>query len=85
MPAIDTLRYARKLREAGVPADQAEAMSDALASELVERVTTKGDLVNAVELLRTKLERGFRVVQLMAGVTLALVVAIFLWLLFGDG
>ena len=32
---IDTLRYARRLKEAGVTPEQAEAMADALAEEFV--------------------------------------------------
>ena len=42
--AIDTLRYARRLKDAGVPAEQAEAMADAIGAELVEQLATKADL-----------------------------------------
>ena len=42
--AIDTLRYARRLKNAGVPADQAEAMADAIGAELVDQLATKADL-----------------------------------------
>ena len=42
--AIDTLRYARRLKDAGVPAAQAEAMADAIGAELVEQLATKADL-----------------------------------------
>ena len=41
--AIDTLRFARKLERAGLPADQAEAMVTALGEELTERLATKAD------------------------------------------
>ena len=34
--AINPLRFARRLKDAGVPAAQAEAMVDALGEELVE-------------------------------------------------
>lgn len=34
--AIDTLRYARRLKAAGVPDHQAEEMDDALGNELVD-------------------------------------------------
>lgn len=74
--AIDTLRYARKLKEAGVPPDQAEAMADAIGSELVEQLATKTDLKASVDLLRTDLGGAIRLLQWMLGFTLAFVVAI---------
>lgn len=43
--AIDTLRFARKLKQAGVPDDQAEAMASALGEELTEHLATKADLL----------------------------------------
>ena len=43
--AIDTLRFARKLKQAGVPDDQAEAMASALGEELTEHLATKSDLL----------------------------------------
>ena len=42
--AIDTLRYARRLKDAGVPHEQAEAMADAIGSELTVQLVTKADL-----------------------------------------
>ena len=53
---IDTLRYARRLKEAGVAPAQAEAMADALADELVPNLVTRADLGGAV----SKLEAGFK-------------------------
>ena len=52
---IDTLRYARRLKEAGVAPAQAEAMADALAVELVPNLVTKTDLGNAVSELKADL------------------------------
>ena len=52
---IDTLRYARRLKEAGVAPAQAEAMADALAVELVPNLVTKTDLGNAVSMLKADL------------------------------
>ena len=49
---IDTLRYARRLKEAGVAPEQAEAMADALAVEFVPNLVTKTDLGNAVSELK---------------------------------
>lgn len=42
--AIDTLRYARRLKGAGIAPEQAEAMSEALSAELVQNLVTKPDL-----------------------------------------
>ena len=52
---IDTLRYARRLKEAGVAPAQAEAMADALAVELVPNLVTKADLGNTVSELKADL------------------------------
>ena len=69
---IDTLRYARRLRDAGVPAEQAEAMADAIGSELVENLATKSDLDNAV----TEIRDTLLLLKWMIGFILAFVVAI---------
>ena len=45
---IDTLRYADRLKEAGLEPGQAEAMSRALNDELTERLVTRTDLDDAV-------------------------------------
>ena len=42
--AVNPLRYARRLKAAGVPEHQAEEMADALGNELVEQIATKDDL-----------------------------------------
>ena len=46
---IDTLRYADRLKAAGVETHQAEAMSRALNDELAGSVATKQDLDRAVD------------------------------------
>ena len=43
--AIDTLRFARKLKQAGLPDEQAEAVAAALGEELTEHLATKADLL----------------------------------------
>lgn len=60
---IDTLRYANRLREAGVEAGQAEAMAHAINDELSVGVATRDDvhanernLGHAMAELRAKLE-----------------------------
>lgn len=76
--AIDTLRYARRLRDAGVPAEQAEAMADAIGSELVENLATKADLDTAV----AEIKGTLLLLKRMVGFVLAFVVAI-AWGVFG--
>ena len=49
---IDTLRYARRLKEEGVAPAQAEAMADALAVELVPKVAAKTGLGDAISELK---------------------------------
>ena len=53
---IDTLRYANRLKNAGVDPGQAEAMSRALNDELIEGLVTKADLNNAVSELGGKID-----------------------------
>lgn len=53
--AIDTLRYARRLKDAGVPTEQAEAMADAIGSELVVQLVTKTDLEVAIAGLEARI------------------------------
>ena len=53
---IDTLRYANRLKNAGVDPGQAEAMSRALNDELTEGLVTKTDLDNAVSELGGKID-----------------------------
>ncbi|MCY4284282.1 MAG: hypothetical protein OXC65_02945 [Thiotrichales bacterium] len=49
---FDTLRYARRLEEAGVEPRQAEAMANALAVEFVPNVATRIDLGSLVSELK---------------------------------
>ena len=51
---FDTLRYARRLNEAGVAPKQAEAMADALAGEFVPNLVTNSDLGAAISALETR-------------------------------
>jgi DnaJ-domain-containing protein 1 len=49
---FDTLSYARRLRQAGVPEQQAEAMADATRELVVQDVATKADLAGLEQRLR---------------------------------
>ena len=42
--ALDTLAYSRRLRQAGVPEEQAEVHAEALAAVVTETLATKQDL-----------------------------------------
>lgn len=58
--AIDTLRFARNFKQAGLPEDQAEALATALGDELTEHLATKGDLqLLKAEMLPLKWMAGF--------------------------
>ena len=51
--AFDTLSYARRLKQAGVPDTQAEAMADATRELLDSDLATKGDIAAVTtELMR---------------------------------
>jgi hypothetical protein len=76
---IDTLRFANRLKAAGVQDDQAEAMSGAFNDELAGGVATKDDLGRAVAELKaeitkvdTKLETQGRYVFLVLALIAAL-------------
>src|SRR5437870_11085074 len=56
---FDTLSYARRLRQAGVPEAQAEAMADATRELVMQDVATKGD-VTALRSDIAGLEQRFR-------------------------
>src|SRR5213078_4507309 len=52
---LDTLEYAKKLKTAGVPAEQAEAQATALGDALAQSVAFRGDLVSLENNLSTKM------------------------------
>ena len=54
---IDTLRYADRLKAAGVETRQAEGMSRALNDELASGVATKQDLNRAVDELKGEIAK----------------------------
>ena len=60
---IDTLRYADRLKAAGVETRQAEAMSRALNDELASRIATSQDLDQAVGVLKGELDQAVVVVR----------------------
>ena len=57
MIALDTLAYARRLRQAGFSEEQAEAQAEALAAVMVESLATKSDLQELELRLETRFAR----------------------------
>lgn len=55
MVAFDTLRYAKKLRAAGLSEPLAEAHAEALGEAVRDSLVTKADLNEAVEKLRSEM------------------------------
>jgi hypothetical protein len=53
--ALDTLGYAKRLREKGVPPDQAEAHAEAARDFIMVELVTKTDLNEALERWSLKL------------------------------
>jgi hypothetical protein len=76
---LDTLKYAKKLQEAGFTSPQAEAQAQALWEAIEGTVATKDDL----SLLRQEMEARFRLQSWMIGFNLALTVAVLLKLFLG--
>jgi uncharacterized protein YPO0396 len=67
---FDTLEYARKLAEAGIPVDQAEAQANALSDVLSEAtvgpselVLLRSDMVARIEMLRTDMYAKFKALE----------------------
>ena len=54
--AFDTLAYAKKLKDAGVPEAQAEVHAEALADIIDERLSTKKDLKELEVTLRHEIK-----------------------------
>ena len=53
--AFDTLGYAKRLRESGVPNPQAEAHAEAAREFIMGEVVTKTDMQNAMDALTLRL------------------------------
>ncbi|MEM9243863.1 MAG: hypothetical protein AAGA27_07440 [Pseudomonadota bacterium] len=55
--AFDTLRYAKRLREVGVPEEQAEIQAEAIQEPIGEQLATKLDLKDVGEHTKFKIEQ----------------------------
>lgn len=78
---FDTLKFANRLKAAGVPSAQAEAEAEAL-SEVFEMnladLPTKKDLRDELKLLEAKIEGRFVLLQWMMGLLMAGVASLIL-------
>ena len=79
--AFDTLKYVRRLREAGVPERQAEAEAEAIKDVLNEaldaQVATKADILkleNRIQAVESSLRTDIRLMQWMLGVIFIVIV-----------
>ncbi|MFD2181099.1 hypothetical protein [Rhodoplanes azumiensis] len=66
--AFDTLGYAKRLRDGGVPEPQAEAHAEAARDYIMVELVTKNDLAAAVESLRHDMDARFENVHLQLDV-----------------
>jgi hypothetical protein len=67
--AFDTLGYAKKLRSAGIPQDQAEAHAEAAREFVMAELVTKHDLESAMDRLSLR-------ITVRMGVMLAAAIAV---------
>jgi hypothetical protein len=65
--ALDTLGYAKHLRESGVPGDQAEAHAEAARDFMMAELVTKTDLEAALDRVTLRMTVRFGV-MLVAGI-----------------
>lgn len=54
--AMDTLGYAKRLRERGIPQDEAEAHAEAVRDFVMVELVTKTDLQTAISLVEAKID-----------------------------
>ena len=61
--AFDTLGYAQRLRDAGIPQDQAEAHATAARDFVMAELVTKTDLQQALAVTKTDLQQALAVTR----------------------
>jgi len=74
--AFDTLGYAKRLRDRGVPQDQAEAHAEAARDFIMAELVTKTDLQASVTHLEAKIETLSLKLTVRLGAMLAAGIAI---------
>jgi hypothetical protein len=61
--AMDTLGYAKRLRDAGIPQAQAEAHAEAAREFVMAKLVTRQDLQAGLQAVKTDLETGLQAVR----------------------
>jgi len=74
--ALDTLSYAKHLRDHGVPAQQAEAHAEAARNFMMTELVNKQDLIAAKQELQATIDRANRRLMLSFAVMLLLSVGL---------
>ncbi len=64
MPIFDTLHYARRLQDAGVPREHAETHAAVLADTITEELATKRDLDQGLLAVRADMDQKFATIDL---------------------
>jgi hypothetical protein len=74
--AFDTLGYAKRLRDAGVPQDQAEAHAEAARQFIMVELVTKEDLRAGLDAIRRDLEAKIENLSLRLTVRMGVMIAV---------
>ena len=74
--AFDTLGYAKRLRDAGIPQQQAEAHAEAAREFIMGELVTRTDLLAAKQELQTAMDNPGLRLTVRLGVMLAAAIAI---------
>jgi hypothetical protein len=74
--AFDTLGYAKRLREAGIPAEEAEAHAEAAREFIMAELVTKQDLDTRLRIVETGIQNLELRLLVRLGGMLAVAVAI---------
>ena len=75
---MDTLAYAKKLIEVGVPQKQAEVQAEALSDAFKGEIATKGDIKELENKIK---DLEIRMVKWFSSIIIGLVISIFIALL----
>ena len=75
---MDTLAYAKKLIEVGVPQKQAEVQAEALSDAFQGEVATKGDIKELENKIK---DLEIRMIKWFSSIIIGLVISIFIALL----
>jgi hypothetical protein len=73
--AFDTLGYSKKLRDAGVPQDQAEAHAEAAREFIMVELVTKSDLLAATQALQAQIRHVEETLSLRLTVRVGIMLA----------